>query len=527
MSHGHYSLYDVLGIPPDANQREIKSAYRRLAKQYHPDVNPSAEASARMAEVNDAYSILNDPVKKAAYDAGIELGAETFDKEAPTVSEAESMAQRMACQGCGRFDHTLRIVAFPYVLSFILWSQKRYESGIFCDHCRSTKSTKWAFVSLLFGWWGFPWGIIWTLESLLVNAGKGKMPKEENRQLLSQLSWVNAALGMINEAKATLRDLLKYGKNKEAKEFKDELDRTYPTIPAARVGGIRLGFITMVATVFLVYGLIGNAIFSEPTQQSSPVNVPPTELVPVKSPEPAPLIKPDKSAVEVDNKVEEQVVVNAFPFTYKGKGKDITPPFRIENRGSTIAESKLTFITNWDGDISIRWCRAHDNVVEIERNTGPPYWYDFPNNVKPGTMNEFIFTWDTNYDCYLYIEHVPENGEWEIFVSNAKEIIESDVENRTPPEPIPSPIEEVDITVIIEYEGDWKGSLKGISGIVTSGNKSLTWENIEVPVEYTARKIDGGTGPLTVKIVYEGQVVTEKTIVEQDEVHVIWEGPQK
>lgn len=61
--------YAILGLPPDADQRLIEKTYRRLARQYHPDVNPSPEAHARMVAINEAYAVLRDPVQRARYDA--------------------------------------------------------------------------------------------------------------------------------------------------------------------------------------------------------------------------------------------------------------------------------------------------------------------------------------------------------------------------------------------------------------------------------------------------------------------------
>lgn len=61
--------YEVLGIRRDASEAEIKKAYRRLAKQYHPDTNKqSSNAEARFKEVNEAYHTLSDPEKRQQYD---------------------------------------------------------------------------------------------------------------------------------------------------------------------------------------------------------------------------------------------------------------------------------------------------------------------------------------------------------------------------------------------------------------------------------------------------------------------------
>ncbi|UWQ27180.1 DnaJ domain-containing protein (plasmid) [Leisingera aquaemixtae] len=60
--------YKILGIAPDAEPGEIKRAFRKLARKYHPDINASPEAEAMFKDVNEAYEVLKDPERRAAYD---------------------------------------------------------------------------------------------------------------------------------------------------------------------------------------------------------------------------------------------------------------------------------------------------------------------------------------------------------------------------------------------------------------------------------------------------------------------------
>src|SRR5271165_4778811 len=73
------TLYEVLGVKPDASAEEIRKVYRQLAKQFHPDLNPGKPAAEeRFKAVSAAYDLLSDPEKRARYDRGEidESGAE-------------------------------------------------------------------------------------------------------------------------------------------------------------------------------------------------------------------------------------------------------------------------------------------------------------------------------------------------------------------------------------------------------------------------------------------------------------------
>jgi len=66
MSNRDY--YEILGVPRGASNDDIKAAFRKLARQYHPDVNKSSDAEEKFKEINEAYGVLSDPDKRARYD---------------------------------------------------------------------------------------------------------------------------------------------------------------------------------------------------------------------------------------------------------------------------------------------------------------------------------------------------------------------------------------------------------------------------------------------------------------------------
>ena len=68
MAGSKRDYYEVLGVNKNSSADEIKRAYRKLAKKYHPDVNKEPDAEEKFKEVQEAYEVLSDANKKAAYD---------------------------------------------------------------------------------------------------------------------------------------------------------------------------------------------------------------------------------------------------------------------------------------------------------------------------------------------------------------------------------------------------------------------------------------------------------------------------
>lgn len=80
--------YQILGIPSNASHEEIKSAYRKLALKYHPDVNKSPDAFRLFIEVNEAYEVLRDEAKRKQYDQGV--NSQEWKKQADEKSQQYS-----------------------------------------------------------------------------------------------------------------------------------------------------------------------------------------------------------------------------------------------------------------------------------------------------------------------------------------------------------------------------------------------------------------------------------------------------
>lgn len=86
MSGVSRNYYKILGVPPSASSGEIHRAFRRLARELHPDVNPGRDAAARFDELSSAYAVLHNPRERARYDRsslGVRNGGSPGVRQAP------------------------------------------------------------------------------------------------------------------------------------------------------------------------------------------------------------------------------------------------------------------------------------------------------------------------------------------------------------------------------------------------------------------------------------------------------------
>lgn len=95
--------YQTLGVPRTASEKEIKSSYRRLARQFHPDINKDPKATDRFKLINEAYEVLSDQKKRAKYD---QMGAdwERIEREQEFARQYQSQPGGQAAGGFGDFS---------------------------------------------------------------------------------------------------------------------------------------------------------------------------------------------------------------------------------------------------------------------------------------------------------------------------------------------------------------------------------------------------------------------------------------
>ena len=187
MSNDPRGYYADLGVSPTASTDEIKVVYRALAKIYHPDVNKDRAATDKFRRITEAYEVLSDERKRAAYDSSSVVGRPPAGAPS-SASPQRAPTEPVQCSKCGKVTAQPRFLVFRQVVSFVVMTRIMPKLGIFCSECAGKVAFRASAISAAFGWWGFPWGPIYTVKEILRNAFGG----ERHPEIDEQLVWQNA-----------------------------------------------------------------------------------------------------------------------------------------------------------------------------------------------------------------------------------------------------------------------------------------------------------------------------------------------
>jgi hypothetical protein len=192
-------FYAILEIAPAASASEIKVAYRRRAMELHPDRNKSAHATRDFQLLGEAFAVLNDSSARARYDTS---AIETIRRPSGPSGEVPTPIE---CSVCAKVTAQPRYAIYHEVMSFI-FTRRTTIQGVFCSRCAEKRVLRATAVTWILGWWGFPWGLIYSLHAIMSNLAGGVRPVGINARLAVHQAWVFASLGNLEMAHAIATD---------------------------------------------------------------------------------------------------------------------------------------------------------------------------------------------------------------------------------------------------------------------------------------------------------------------------------
>jgi hypothetical protein len=193
-----------LGVETSATSEEIKRAFKTKAFELHPDRNRAPDATQKFQFLNDAFQELSDPGSRARYDAGSFATAEKMD----TARGPDPIV----CSRCGKISAQPRYAIYSQVLSFLVFTRRRVSQGVFCSACGAKVAHKASVATWVLGWWGLPWGPIWSIPALYWNMLGGKQPAINNFKILGRQALYFRSIGRPDIARAVALDALTFEK---------------------------------------------------------------------------------------------------------------------------------------------------------------------------------------------------------------------------------------------------------------------------------------------------------------------------
>lgn len=221
--------YKILNVSPSASDDEIKTAYRNLAKRLHPDLNPGVDTTAIFQKVNEAYSVLSDPIQRAKYSKRVDRNQSQPNNsghQKEYTNQKESVLEPYRCSACNCVSHKLRHVKYNQVISFIFASNTTTIWGVFCEPCAAARIRKASLITGAFGWMSVP-GLFHTAFALGRNLTGGRQENSINMEICARQALYYHQLGDKEKAISAAFDSIEFANSifwsSEAKQRAEDL----------------------------------------------------------------------------------------------------------------------------------------------------------------------------------------------------------------------------------------------------------------------------------------------------------------
>lgn len=213
--------YSALGVAPSATSDEIKNAFKCKAQQFHPDRNPAPEATRQFQSINEAYQVLGVPNSRADYDT------QSYRPPEQSSSSASRNIEPVICSICHRTTAQPRYVIYRHVISAVLVTWRSVQQGVFCSECGAKLAYRASLKTWLAGWWGIPWGPIYSVHAIFSNMLGGEQRPIDNFRILSWQAVYFAHAGRLELAHAVAQDALAFASKipVHQKSSNPEIDR--------------------------------------------------------------------------------------------------------------------------------------------------------------------------------------------------------------------------------------------------------------------------------------------------------------
>ncbi|MGA2896143.1 MAG: hypothetical protein ABSE27_00905 [Acidobacteriaceae bacterium] len=169
-----------------------------------------------------------------------------------------------------------------WVYSLLVVTRRGGKSGIWCERCRAKQAAVWSSVTGIVGWWGVPWGPIYTVQALYHNALGGKQDRAQNAALLRLVAYQLYQKGEIKQSLETIVSSLKLEQDKATEDFANSLRAMCPQSPATPRDTFRLltalpSIAICIAIIFGIYVTLNRPTGYE-TRYEPPINTAPPPI---------------------------------------------------------------------------------------------------------------------------------------------------------------------------------------------------------------------------------------------------------